>query len=303
MYLFFIAFLPGSIGKPEMIPSIKNIISTLDRIAPFRLAEPWDNCGLLVGNPDRDITGVLIALDPTGRVLDEAITTGVNTIITHHPLIFHPLPAINTATPTGSFLEKALAHGIAVIACHTNLDSARKGVNDILADALGLIDVEPLRASADGTLPGTGLGRIGNFREGLTPERFMERVFHILDVPSVQVAGLLPDPIARVALCGGSGSDFAESAFAGGADVYLSAEIKHSTARWAEECGFCIIDGTHYATEQPVVSHLVAQLRLAAEAQDWDIRIRQAQTELHPFVIHNASYRKPHNHLKTGEQP
>jgi dinuclear metal center YbgI/SA1388 family protein len=212
--------------------------------------------------------------------------------------------AINTATPIGRFLEKALTHGIAVIACHTNLDSARQGVNDILAEALGLIEVEPLRASMDGTLPGTGLGRIGNLQEGLTPELFMERVFRLLALPSVQIAGLLPDPIARVALCGGSGSDFAEAAFAGGADVYLSAEIKHSTARWAAECGFCIVDGTHYATEQPVVSHLAAQLRLAAEAQGWDIRIRQTQTDLHPFVIHNEySYRKHPNHLKTGEQP
>ena len=287
-----------------MTPRIENIISTLDRIAPFRLAEPWDNCGLLVGNPDREITGVLVGLDPTGRLLDEAISRHINTIITHHPLIFYPLPAINTATPTGRFLEKALTHGIAVIACHTNLDSARKGVNDILADALGLIKVEPLRASADGTLPGTGLGRIGNFPEGLSPDQFMERVFGILDVPSVQIAGLLPDRIARVALCGGSGSDFAESAHAGGADVYLSAEIKHSTARWAEECGFCIIDGTHYATEQPVVRRLADQLLLAAQTQSWDIPILQTQTESHPFVIQNGySYRKPHNHLKTGEQP
>ena len=287
-----------------MTPRIKNILSTLDHIAPFRLAEPWDNCGLLVGNPELDVTGVLVALDPTGRVLDEAITLGANTIVTHHPLIFHPLSAINTATPTGRFLEKALTHGIAVIACHTNLDSARQGVNDILAEALGLIEVEPLRASADGTLPGTGLGRIGNLQEGLSPDQFMERVFRILAVPAVQIAGLLPDRIARVALCGGSGSDFAESALAGGADVYLSAEIKHSTARWAAECGFCIIDGTHYATEQPVVSNLVARLRLAAEARTWDIRIRQTQTESHPFVIHNEYlYRKHPNHLKTGEQP
>jgi dinuclear metal center YbgI/SA1388 family protein len=287
MYLFFIVFLPGSIGKPEMTPRIKNIISSLDHIAPFRLAEPWDNCGLLVGNPDREITAVLVGLDPTGRLLDEAIRLGANTIVTHHPLIFHPLPAINTATPIGLFLEKALTNRINIIACHTNLDSARKGVNDTLADALGLIDVEPLKSSADSTLPGTGIGRIGNFNESQTPSRFMETIFGALSVPSVQIAGRMPDKILRVGLCGGSGSKFAEPAFAGGADVYLSAEIKHSTARWAQECDFCIIDGTHYATEQPVVRHLVAQLQLAADAQNWDIRILQTLTELPPFVIQN----------------
>ena len=175
-----------------MTPRIETIINTLDRIAPFRLAEPWDNCGLLVGNPDREVTGILVALDPTGRVLDEAISREANTIITHHPLIFHPLAAINTATPTGRFLEKALTHGTAVIACHTNLDSARKGVNDILAYSLGLIDVEPLRASADGTLPGTGLGRIGNFQGGLAPDQFMERVFRILDIGLCRRGRCLP---------------------------------------------------------------------------------------------------------------
>jgi dinuclear metal center YbgI/SA1388 family protein len=270
-----------------MTARIKNIISILDRIAPFRLAESWDNSGLLVGNPEQEITAVLVGLDPTGRLLDEAITQNANTIVTHHPLIFHPLPVINTATPIGRFLQKALTNRINIIACHTNLDSARKGVNDTLAEALGLIDVEPLKSSADNTFPGTGIGRIGNFNESLNPSRFMGRVFGALDVPSVQIAGRMPDKITRVALCGGSGSEFAESAFAGGADVYLSAEIKHSTARWAQECDFCIIDGSHYATEQPVIRHLVAQLQLAADAQDWDIRILQTLTETHPFVIQN----------------
>ena len=287
-----------------MTTRIKNIIDTLDRIAPFRLAESWDNSGLLVGNPDQEITAVLVGLDPTGGLLDEAIARGANTIVTHHPLIFHPLPAINTATPIGRFLEKALTNRINIIACHTNLDSARKGVNDTLADALGLIDVEPLNASADTTLPGTGIGRIGNFSESLNSSRFMERIFGALAVPSVQIAGRLPDTIIRVALCGGSGSEFAASAFAGGADVYLSAEIKHSTARWAEECNFCIIDGSHYATEQPVVRHLVAQLQIAADAQKWNIRILQTLTEAHPFVIQNrCSLRENRTHLQTGEQP
>jgi dinuclear metal center YbgI/SA1388 family protein len=304
MYLFFIVFLSSSTGKPEMTTRIKNIIDTLDSIAPFRLAESWDNNGLLVGNPGREITAVLVGLDPTGRLLDEAISRGANTIVTHHPLIFHPLAAINTATPIGLFLEKALTNHINVIACHTNLDSARKGVNDTLADALGLIDVEPLNASTDRTLPGTGIGRIGNFKEVLDPSRFMEKVFGALDVPFVQIAGRLPDTISRVALCGGSGSEFAAIAFAGGADVYLSAEIKHSTARWAEECNFCIIDGSHYATEQPVVRHLVAQLQNAADTQNWNIRILQTLTESHPFVIQNrCSLTEKHTHLQTGEQP
>lgn len=269
---------------------IKDIISTLDQIAPFRLAENWDNVGLLVGNPGHAVTAVLVGLDPTIRLLDEAITQGANTIITHHPLIFHPLSAIKTTTPVGLFLEKALTNRINIIACHTNLDSARSGVSDVLADFFDLVHVEPLRTSPDITLPGTGIGRIGNFKEGLDRDQFMQKVFRALDLPFVQMTGLLPERIFRLALCGGSGSDFAEPAFASGADVYLSAEIKHSTARWAEECGFCIIDGTHYATEQPVVRHLVAQLQLAAKAENWSVPIRPTQTETHPFVIERQKF-------------
>ncbi|MDR3629936.1 MAG: Nif3-like dinuclear metal center hexameric protein [Desulfocapsaceae bacterium] len=268
-----------------MITRIRNIISLLDHIAPFKLAEAWDNVGLLVGHPEAEITGILVGLDPAVSLLDEAIAQGSNTIITHHPLIFRPLPAINTAAPIGRFLEKALAHRIQIIACHTNLDSACGGVSDILAHSLGLADVEPLSAGA--TLPGTGIGRIGNFAGGLDPQLFLERVFSVLDIPSVQRAGLLPDRIFRLALCGGSGSDFAEAAFAMGADVYLSAEIKHSTARWAQDCGFCIIDGTHYATEKPVVRYLATQLQRATEAENLDIPIRETTTEAHPFIFHS----------------
>ena len=267
-----------------MTTRIRNIISLLDRIAPFKLAEPWDNVGLLVGHPDAEATGILIGLDPTNMLLNEAVSRGANTVITHHPLIFHPLPAINTATPIGRFLEKALANRIQIIACHTNLDSASGGVSDILAHSLGLRDVEPL--AAGGTLPGTGIGRIGNFPDSLDSQRFMERIFSTLNLSSVQIAGVLPERVLRLALCGGSGSDFAEAAFAMGADVYLSAEIKHSTARWAQDCGFCIIDGTHYATEQPVIGYLADRLRRAAAAEKWDIPVEQTATESHPFTIH-----------------
>ncbi len=264
---------------------IKDLLGTLDRIAPFKLAEAWDNVGLLVGDSEREISAILVGLDPTGRLLDEAIAQGTNTIITHHPLIFHPLPAINTAVPTGLFLEKALTNKITVIACHTNLDSAHRGVSDVLADSLGLVQTEPL--IPDDGAPGCGIGRIGNFPQALNQVTFMTKIFQTLGLPGVQVAGLLPDRVSRVAVCGGSGSEFAETALRKGADVYLSAEIKHSTARWAQDCGFCIIDGTHYATEQPVVKYLVSQLKQVADCENWGVPIRQTQTEEHPFTYKN----------------
>lgn len=264
---------------------VKDILDILNRIAPFKLAEEWDNVGLLTGDPEREITSVLLGLDPTDALLDEAIADGTNTIITHHPLIFHPLHAITTTEPTGRIVEKALTNRINMIACHTNLDSAQNGVSDVLAEALGLGKTTAL--VLEDPASGTGIGRIGNFPEYIERSVFLDRLFQILNVEGVQVAGQIPDKILRVAVCGGSGSDFAETAYRNGADVYISAEIKHSTARWAQECGFCIIDGTHYATEQPIIKDLASRLRQVVDAEDLKITIHETRTQMHPFSYTN----------------
>jgi putative NIF3 family GTP cyclohydrolase 1 type 2 len=108
----------------------------------------------------------------------------------------------------------------------------------------------------------------------------------------VQVAGELPDTIAAVALCGGSGSELAEIAQKSGADVYISAEIKHNIGRWAEESGFCIIDGTHYATEKPAVRLLAQHLKKYCRDQNWDLQIMESKMEKHPFTtVDNNSFR------------
>jgi dinuclear metal center YbgI/SA1388 family protein len=247
------------------------------------MAESWDNVGLLVGNPDQEVTAILAGLDPTNRLLDEAISLGANTVITHHPVIFKPLPAILTAAPEGRLLEKALANRIAIIGNHTNFDSARDGVSAILARQLGLESSVPLVPLSEGS-PDTGLGRIGSMRTPITAAEFLARVLDVLGLDRVQMAGRMPKEITNVAVCGGSGSDLAAEARIRGADVYLSAEIKHSTAIWAVECDFCIIDGSHYATEKPAISFLVQQLEQACRREKWNIRILETKTERHPFV-------------------
>lgn len=275
-----------------MAPRVKEIVNSLNLDAPFNLAEPWDNVGLLVGNPDQEVTSILIGLDPTNSLIDEALASGANLVVTHHPVIFQPLSSINTADPGGKLLEKLLANEIAIIGCHTNLDSATDGVSDILAARLGLENLSPLLPTAEKGITETGLGRIGCFSAPVSATIFIERVQEVLNLPSIQVAGKLPKNIKTVAVCGGSGSDLATVALAGGADIYLSAEIKHSTAIWAIENDFCIIDGTHFATEQPSVSLLAKKLARAKRNQNWNIKIRQSETETHPFVLIDKNYEK-----------
>ncbi len=263
-----------------MALQVKNILDCLDQIAPFDLAESWDNVGLLVGRKDQSVRSILIGLDSSLQLLNEAIERKCDLILTHHPFIFHPLRSISTDSPSGIFIQKSLQHGIAVIACHTNLDSAIDGVSDALAAGLKLTDVVSL-------IPGTeqtGLGRIGAYNPPITGRKFLACLFDTLNLPTLMVAGKIPDMIGSVALCGGSGSDLAETAKNQGADLYLSAEIKHSTARWAEDSGFCVIDGTHYATEQPMVAHLAKKIRVYASSLGWNIEIKQTKREMPPFA-------------------
>ncbi len=267
-----------------MTARVKDILSSLNTLAPFNLAEPWDNVGLLVGNPDMEVTALLAGLDPTNSLIDEAINRGANTVISHHPVIFKPLPAINTSAPDGRLLEKALINGIAIIGCHTNFDSSETGVSTILANQLGLENHSPLIPALHGNATQSGLGRIGSYRSPLSPSEFLKRVLDTLGLDSVQVAGALPEKVTTVAVCGGSGSDFAPQARILGADIYLSAEIKHSMAIWAIESNFCIIDGTHYSTEKPAISLLVKKLEEASRNQQWNIRVFETKTERHPFV-------------------
>ncbi len=268
-----------------MSVQINDLLAEINRFAPFGLAESWDNVGLLIGRPDREVRSLLLGLDPTLSLLAEALDRGADTLLTHHPCIFHPLTSVNTATPTGAFLEKALEQRLNVIACHTNLDSAVRGVSHALAERLGLADLRSLHAKEFMDMDGVGLGIIGSLSTPLSFSDFLKRVYDALGIDTVQVAGPAPEQVKTVALCGGSGSEFAEDALRSGADLYLSAEIKHSTARWAEESGFCVMDGTHYGTEKPAVSLLADKLTSLVQEKGWGITIHQAESERAPFVF------------------
>ncbi len=273
---------------------INNLLAALENIASFTLAETWDNVGLMVGTPTQEVTGVLVALDPTENLLDEAQQQGLNVIVTHHPLIFHPLKAVRTDSSTGRFLQKALSKDISVIGCHTNLDVALGGVSDTLALTLGLIDVLPLISNLN--KPGVnsmqqtaGFGRFGRFPEPLSSENFINRLHRVLDLSVLAIAGRLPLEILTVAVCGGSGSDLAKAAMEKGAQIYITGEVKHSVARWAEANNFCVIDAGHFATENPAVTVLVNSLEKAFADQGKTIAIRATERQKGPFVFHYMS--------------
>ncbi len=245
---------------PATVQDILNIIETL---APASLAEPWDNVGLMIGSSADPVTSILLGLDPTTALLDEAGSLNADLAITHHPVIFHPLKSVRLEQPDGRFIRQALIRKINVISCHTNLDSTVNGVSDTLARQLGLGDVAALVAGGK-TDEICGLGRIGDYAAPVSAAEFVRRLKEICRPPWLLTAGPRPEKISRVAVCGGSCSEYAEIALQSGAQVFVTAEVKHSVARWAEQAGLWIIDAGHYATESPAMHQFALHLAWAA---------------------------------------
>ena len=260
---------------------IKDLLAVLEEIARPSLAESWDNVGLMVGDPQQEISKVLVSLDPSEEIFAEAEDKGCDALVTHHPLIFKPLQAIRTDQVSGRLLARALVAGIGVIGCHTNLDKVAGGVNDILATELGLAESRVLAEDPAGGE--VGFGRIGNLAEPVSFQEFIDRLLDVLELATVKVAGPVPDRIERVAVCGGSGSELAMFAAEAGAQVFVTGEVKHSTARWAEDAGFCVIDGGHFSTENLVVPALVQALVNGLEKQGLAVEVIATEVQKSPF--------------------
>ncbi|MEN8258806.1 MAG: Nif3-like dinuclear metal center hexameric protein [Thermodesulfobacteriota bacterium] len=238
--------------------TVRDLLDFLDGYAPFSLAESWDNVGLMVGSPAAEVSGIFISLDPTLDLFAEAKGAGCNTIICHHPLLFQPLKQILTNTVQGRLLRQALLDDLQIIACHTNLDVVPAGVNDALAAKVGMVDTKPLIDRECAT--SCGFGRIGTLQKAMEGGQFLQHLEASLEQPDIMVAGVLPETIDRVAVCGGSCGEFGPQAQDGGAQLLITSEVKHSQARWAEDAGFCLIDCGHYATENVVVPVLVEKI-------------------------------------------
>jgi dinuclear metal center YbgI/SA1388 family protein len=227
------------------------VIKLMESYAPPRLAEDWDNVGLLVGESERSISKILVALDATDAVIDEAIAVGADLIVTHHPFIFKAQKSITDCTPLGKKIIKLIKNDIAVYSAHTNLDSAGGGTNATLAELLGLKDVEGL---AD-IVPedNAAMGRIGNLDKPVSFSDFVKTVKAVLGAEVLSVSGDLDKTVSRVGICTGKGAGYMAIAKAMGADAYITGDFGYHEGQTAEDLELCVIDGTHYLTEVIVV--------------------------------------------------
>lgn len=229
--------------------TVTHIYDAIDRLAPFWLTMDFDNTGVLVGDRNREVSCALLALDCTPAVVEQAKQLGAQLIITHHPVIFHPLKRVNE----DAVVYQLIRSDIAVISAHTNLDIAQGGVNDALASAIGLRDCRGLELLNEQT--GAWLGRIGTLPEPLFPEAFAAHVKSCLNAASVKFAAA-PRAIHTVALCSGSGADCLDAAISAGADALLTSEVKQHEYLAAAAAGISIFDAGHFDTEDIVIEPL-----------------------------------------------
>ena len=229
--------------------TVTHIYDAIDRLAPFWLTMDFDNTGILIGDRNREVSCALLALDCTPAVVEQARQLGAQLIITHHPVIFHPLKRVNE----DAVVYQLIRSDIAVISAHTNLDIAQGGVNDALVNAIGLRDCRGLELLNEQT--GAWLGRIGTLPEPLSPEAFAAHVKSCLNAASVKFAAA-PRAIHTVALCSGSGADCLDAAISAGADALLTSEVKQHEYLAAAAAGISIFDAGHFDTEDIVIEPL-----------------------------------------------
>lgn len=235
--------------------TVKDLYEKLSERIPDTLREEWDNDGLMCA-PDgtREVSKVLLTLDVTEELVDYAIEQGFDLIISHHPLIFKPLSAVNEQNHVARKLIKLIENEISVFSFHTRADKVTGGVNDRLAELLGI----------ENTLPfGEGqLGRVGEVEE-MTLEDFIYKVKTALGADVVKYSDGY-NTVKRVALVGGDGKDFVGDAIKCGADTYLSGRISYNIMEEAAEMGINLVEAGHYFTEQPLME-LFKELLLEAD--------------------------------------
>ena len=236
--------------------TVADILKFMDTIAPPYMKMDWDNCGLLCGRKDKEVKKILVALDPFRNVIQEAIDLGADLIVTHHPLIFrNPLMAVNEDTETGRCILELMEHGIAAINAHTNLDLAPGGVNDVLAQTLGLQDIQIINP-----IENYGLLRCGTVAEQPLAA-FLSVVKENLHCEGLRYVDA-GNPVRKVAVGGGSCADELQEALDAGCDTFVTADVKYNQFRTAYELGLNLIDAGHFHTENPTMP-VVAQ-KLAA---------------------------------------
>ncbi|MFT3764228.1 MAG: Nif3-like dinuclear metal center hexameric protein [Minicystis sp.] len=254
---------------------LKDLLTALDRIAPIRYAEAWDNVGLLTGDPGAEVDRALVTIDLTHAVLDEAVRLGARLVVAYHPALFEGIKRVRH----DSVIHRAIRADVAVWSPHTALDVAPGGTNDMLADAIGIGERAPLKI----TVPteGLGIGRIGALAAPVGRAEILDRIKRALGLDAILVAGPLDGDVARAAVCAGAGRSLLRDVITQKADLYLTGELPHHDALVAAAAGVTVACALHSNSERAALRRLAA--RIEEEAPGVAVSISEADRD--PFVI------------------
>lgn len=237
--------------------TLKELYKHLENAAPRALSAEWDNDGLVCcADPEKEVKRVLIALDATEKAVNYAVEHKFDLLLTHHPLLFRGVKELTPAHNVPRKLLKLALGGVAAISLHTRLDAAEGGVNDVLAELLGLADVRAFSPEGE-----PDCGRIGKLPNPVEISDFSHTVCRLLDAPAVNLIG--KGTVQTVAVLGGEGGDFVDAARAAGADLFLAGRIGYHRMLDAAEEGLAVMEAGHFYTERPVLSRLAALVKEA----------------------------------------
>lgn len=250
-----------------MSTTIQHVCQTLAAIAPLRLAESWDNVGLLIGDRQRACQRVMTCLTISPSVVAEAITQQVDLIVAHHPLPFKPLKRLTTDTIASSMVLELAANRIAVYSAHTAFDSAGSGINQQLAEGLSLEKIEPLIPVVDETSSASartallGSGRYGHVDDA-NFSQILRQAASFLKLPAIRYVGDLNASVSKVALACGSGGSFLDAARRKGCDCMLTGEATFHDCLEAQSSQIGLILVGHFASERFAMQWLADRLSL-----------------------------------------
>jgi dinuclear metal center YbgI/SA1388 family protein len=268
--------------------SLADVARVSHDLWPLTGAEEWDAPGLVSGDPQRRVESILLAVDVVADTVAEAVESGADHLLAHHPLLLRGVTSVAEDRYKGALLARLIRADCALLAAHTNADVVVDGVSDVLASRLGLTDVIPI---TDGSAPGTGIGRVGRLPQPVSLGALARQLAGLIPATAsgIRVAGGYTDTIETVALCGGAGDSLLREPLVRTADVYITSDLRHHPASESREqsvlagVGPALIDVSHWASEWLWLDTAAAQL--AARLPGVSVRVSDLRSDPWDFVI------------------
>jgi dinuclear metal center YbgI/SA1388 family protein len=265
-------------------PTVAEVNAAIERLWPVDGAEPWDAVGLIAGDLDAEVSTILLAVDAVLATVDEAVESGVDLLVVHHPLLLRGVTSVATDRYKGAALTRLIRARCALIAAHTNADVVESGTSATFADSLGLTNQRPIVPSA---IPSRGIGRIGELAAPTTLGRLARALAELLPATAsgIRVSGDFDAPVSTIALCGGAGDAYHAEPGVLAADVYITSDLRHHPASEAREnaAAPALIDVSHWASEWLWLDVAATELRVALPGVT--VTVSDVRTDPWDFVV------------------